>query len=144
MEGLVGAERIRVVRRLMERDGAACTWCDRPLKAEPATSRVDLVVRRSAGGQDQDVNRVVACEPCERLRGPRDASWWLLGCAGYRRTRAVDIVEARLRDILASTIVDDERDGRLIRQAARDLRHVDKLYGRMPGGQRFGRQGQVA
>jgi 5-methylcytosine-specific restriction endonuclease McrA len=43
-----------------------CRWCGKPLTLEEAT--VDHVIPLSKGGLDQDNNRVISCEPCNRDR----------------------------------------------------------------------------
>lgn len=130
MRLLVGEQRIRVVARLMERDGACCAWCGRSLVAESANARVDLVVLTIDGGDDDELNWVVACEPCELSRGPRDADWWLLSRTRYVRKPNVATIECRLREIVAAAEMDPtHRRVLAARQASRDLHRIGRRYG---------------
>lgn len=56
-----------VRKRLLKTKGRACHWCGRQLTL--ATSTVEHVVPLARGGLDNDNNRVLACEPCNRERG---------------------------------------------------------------------------
>ena len=71
---LHGSER----RRIFDRDGRKCAFCDRPLKlfkAEikfldaHALAHVDHVIPRARGGQNNDGNLRLLCEACNESRG---------------------------------------------------------------------------
>ncbi len=55
--------------RIIERDMATCYMCGRRLAIEDIT--IDHVVPRSLGGNDEDSNLKVACEPCNNRKDDR-------------------------------------------------------------------------
>jgi hypothetical protein len=93
-------------------------------------ARIDRVVLPMYGGDDEALNWVVACEPCELFRGPKDADWWLLSRTRYVRTPNVAVIERRLREIIAAAEA-QPTDRRLTasRQASRDLMRIERRYG---------------
>lgn len=58
----------RAIKERMWRDGIRnCHWCGVDLTLETAT--LEHVIPLARGGLDNDNNRTLACEPCNRKRG---------------------------------------------------------------------------
>lgn len=67
-----GLEKKRKYRRLLERDGDKCFWCDIKFSEEwPYT--LDHLVTQAAGGGNQLENLVLACDYCNNRRGDMTA-----------------------------------------------------------------------
>jgi hypothetical protein len=91
------------------------------------------VVLPTDGGDDEELNRIVACEPCELYRGPRDADWWLLSRTRYVRRPNVAVIERRLREIVAAAeATPTDRRLTAARQARRDLARIERRYADLP------------
>ena len=86
--GLPRPERLSLV---LERDGAECVWCRRPLALGDRYLSVEHVVPRLKGGPAWAENEVPACRSCNRTRGHTAPSLWLDACEarGLRPNRAV-------------------------------------------------------
>jgi 5-methylcytosine-specific restriction endonuclease McrA len=71
-------QRIRLIERLVARDGDLCALCDRPLdhaadhRTDPSGTTIDHVVRCIDGGSDDDANLQLAHRQCNERRGKRD------------------------------------------------------------------------
>ena len=92
--GLPRSERLE---RVLERDGAHCVWCRRPLPPGHRDLSVEHVVPRLKGGPAWPENEVAACRGCNRARGHTAPALWLEACEarGLDPDRAA--VEASLR-----------------------------------------------
>src|SRR4051794_41648985 len=53
----------------MERDGAHCVWCRRPLAPGHRDASLEHLVPRLKGGPAWPENELCACRPCNRRRG---------------------------------------------------------------------------
>lgn len=91
----------------MDRDGATCTWCARPLGGlVPATT--EHVVPRVKGGPSWAENEVAACRRCNAQRGHLGPVDWLEEC----RRRGWQPDAARLTAALTALArAIDERGG---------------------------------
>ena len=72
-------ERLRLV---LERDGAACVWCRRPIDTDLVRATTEHVVPRIKGGPSWLENEVAACARCNRQRGHRTPAEWIDECVG--------------------------------------------------------------
>jgi 5-methylcytosine-specific restriction endonuclease McrA len=73
------AGRLRIVRRLMERDGRHCYWCRVEFRGDELPT-IEHVVPKSYGGSNHLHNLVLACDWCNQKRGvmtPREFRVWL-------------------------------------------------------------------
>lgn len=57
----------RIRERMIARGCVHCHWCRAPLDINNST--IDHVIPIARGGLDNDNNRVLACEPCNKARG---------------------------------------------------------------------------
>ncbi len=90
--------------RILERDGAACVWCRRPLAPGHRDLSLEHVVPRLKGGPAWPENEVAACRACNRARGHAAPVAWLETCErrGLRPDRrAIEASLLRLRDAIA-------------------------------------------
>jgi 5-methylcytosine-specific restriction endonuclease McrA len=95
------AERLR---RILDRDGAHCVWCRRPLAPGHRDLSLEHVVPRLKGGPAWPENEVAACRACNRARGHTAPAAWLEACEGrgLRPDRpAVEASLLRLRGAIA-------------------------------------------
>jgi hypothetical protein len=68
---------VEVRGALIQRDGSICAYCRVPLgKGTGNNTTLDHRVPRSAGGSDDIDNLVLACRPCNTLKGSQE---WPLG-----------------------------------------------------------------
>jgi hypothetical protein len=118
----------------LERDGAACVWCRRPLGPHSPDLTTEHLVPRLKGGPSWPENELAACRGCNRRRGHVAPAAWLEACEarGLEPDRAlVERSLLRLRDAIA------ERGGQ--RKArpyvAGQLRRLG-MPDRVPGGWR--------
>jgi 5-methylcytosine-specific restriction endonuclease McrA len=106
------------LRREALRDcGHRCAYCASPLRLDTAT--LDHVMPRSHGGANEPGNLVVACAPCNRLKGDQlpfeffsRHPWAGENFVRHARTvhralkrgarRAISLAFARLQDVLAA------------------------------------------
>ena len=65
---------------ILERDGAECVWCRRPLAAGDRNLSLDHLIPRLKGGPAWLENELAACRPCNRLRGHAAPAAWLEAC----------------------------------------------------------------
>jgi HNH endonuclease len=90
--------------RILERDGAACVWCARPLAPGHRDLSLEHVVPRLKGGPAWPENEVAACRSCNRARGHAAPAAWLDACErrGLRPDRrAIEASLLRLRGAIA-------------------------------------------
>jgi hypothetical protein len=66
--------------RIMERDGAHCVWCRRPLAPGHRDASLDHLVPRLKGGPAWPENELCACRPCNRRRGHTAPDVFLADC----------------------------------------------------------------
>jgi hypothetical protein len=66
--------------RILERDGAECVWCRRPLAPGDRDLSLEHVVPRLKGGPAWPENEVAACRACNRTRGHVAPAAWLQAC----------------------------------------------------------------
>ena len=86
------------LRLALERDGATCVWCRRPIDTHLVRATTEHVVPRIKGGPSWLENEVAACRRCNGERGHRGAVEWLEECE--RRGWSPD--PARLERVLVS------------------------------------------
>jgi 5-methylcytosine-specific restriction endonuclease McrA len=65
---------------ILERDGAGCVWCRRPVDTDLVRATTEHVVPRIKGGPSWIENEVAACARCNRERGHRTPAEWLDEC----------------------------------------------------------------
>lgn len=61
-------ESLRLVLRLLERDGTRCSYCGRPFSRK-VRPHLDHRVPRCRGGKKNLANLVLACRPCNEAKG---------------------------------------------------------------------------
>lgn len=93
---------------VLERDGAACVWCGRPLEVGLVAATTEHLVPRIKGGPSWIENELAACRRCNGERGHRTPGEWFDECErrGWNPNR--DVIVRALRS-LADAIV--ERGG---------------------------------
>jgi hypothetical protein len=64
----------------LERDGAACVWCRRPLSAASRDLTTEHLVPHLKGGPSWAENELAACRACNRRRGHAAPAAWLEAC----------------------------------------------------------------
>jgi hypothetical protein len=85
--------------RILERDGAECVWCRRPLEIDLVTATTEHVVPRIKGGPSWIENEVAACRRCNGERGHRTPGDWIDECErrGWEPRR--DVIVRTLRSL---------------------------------------------
>lgn len=68
--------------RIMERDGAHCVWCRRPLAPGHRDASLEHLVPRLKGGPAWPENELCACRACNRRRGHLAPDVFLERCEG--------------------------------------------------------------
>jgi len=93
---------------VLERDGAACVWCGRPLEVGLVAATTEHLVPRIKGGPSWIENELAACRRCNGERGHRTPGEWFDECErrGWNPNR--DVIVRALRS-LSEAIV--ERGG---------------------------------
>ena len=93
---------------VLERDGAACVWCGRPLEVGLVAATTEHLVPRIKGGPSWIENELAACRRCNGERGHRTPGEWFDECErrGWNPNR--DVIVRALRS-LSDAIV--ERGG---------------------------------
>lgn len=92
------------LREILERDGAVCVWCRRPIDTDLVRATTEHVVPRIKGGPSWIENEVAACARCNRERGHRTPSEWIDECErrGLEPDRATIVAALeRLRAAIA-------------------------------------------
>lgn len=81
--------RVRTTRQLnrrermsiiLERDGAECVWCRRPLEVGLVQATTEHLVPRIKGGPSWVENELAACRRCNGERGHRTPGEWFDEC----------------------------------------------------------------
>jgi len=87
---------------ILQRDGAECVWCRRPLEVGLVAATTEHVVPRIKGGPSWIENEVAACRRCNGERGHRTPGEWIEECErrGWEPNRAV--LEQTLRALLGA------------------------------------------
>ena len=93
---------------VLERDGAACVWCGRPLEVGLVAATTEHLVPRIKGGPSWIENELAACRRCNGERGHRTPGEWFDECQRRGWTPNRDVIVRALRS-LADAIV--ERGG---------------------------------
>ena len=91
--------------RVLERDGAECVWCRRPLAPGHRETSLEHVVTRVKGGPAWPENEVGACRTCNRRRGHLAPVVWLEQCRARGLEPRQEVIAAsllRLRDAIAA------------------------------------------
>lgn len=65
------------MRRILERDGATCVWCRRPIDTDLVPATTEHLVPRIKGGPSWFENEMAACARCNRERGHRTPADWI-------------------------------------------------------------------
>jgi HNH endonuclease len=93
-------ERMAIV---LERDGAACVWCRRPLEVGLVAATTEHLVPRIKGGPSWIENELAACRRCNGERGHRTPGDWFDECVrrGWRPdgetiVRALEALDAAI------------------------------------------------
>src|SRR4051812_30324811 len=68
------------LRLALERDGAACVWCRRPIDTHLVRATTEHVVPRIKGGPSWLENELAACARCNHERGHRSPAEWVDEC----------------------------------------------------------------
>ena len=76
---IVAPDRAKRLRQVLQRDGAACVWCRRPLGGL-VKATTEHVVPRIKGGPSWLENEVAACRRCNGERGHLTPAEWLDEC----------------------------------------------------------------
>ena len=77
---------------VLERDGAACVWCGRPLEVGLVAATTEHLVPRIKGGPSWIENELAACRRCNGERGHRTPGEWFDECErrGWNPNRDVN------------------------------------------------------
>ncbi|HSJ90475.1 MAG TPA: HNH endonuclease [Ilumatobacter sp.] len=65
---------------ILERDGAHCVWCRRPLEVGLVGATTEHLVPRIKGGPSWIENELAACTRCNNERGHRTPGEWFDEC----------------------------------------------------------------
>jgi 5-methylcytosine-specific restriction endonuclease McrA len=65
---------------VLERDGAHCVWCRRPLEVGLVDATTEHLVPRIKGGPSWIENELAACKRCNNERGHRTPGEWFDEC----------------------------------------------------------------
>jgi 5-methylcytosine-specific restriction endonuclease McrA len=65
---------------ILERDGAHCVWCRRPLEVGLVDATTEHLVPRIKGGPSWIENELAACTRCNNERGHRTPGEWFDEC----------------------------------------------------------------
>jgi hypothetical protein len=86
---------------ILERDGAACVWCRRPLGVGLVRATTDHLVPKVKGGPSWIENEVAACRRCNGERRHQTPAAWLDECErrGWQPERAVIVRTLRALEV---------------------------------------------
>lgn len=118
--------------RILQRDGARCVWCGRPLGVGLVAATTEHVVPRIKGGPSWIENEVAACRRCNGQRGHRTPAEWIDECEGLGRTPDAATIVAALERLEAAI---ERRGGqrRARPYVASQLRRLHKRPASRPG-----------
>lgn len=90
---------------ILERDGATCVWCRRPLEVGLVEATTEHVVPRIKGGPSWIENEVASCRRCNGQRGHLTPAEWIAECErrGWEPNR--EAVVGALRALEAAFVV---------------------------------------
>ena len=93
---------------ILERDGADCVWCRRPIDVKLVEATTEHLVPRIKGGPSVIENEVAACRRCNGQRGHLTPAEWIDECErrGWEPNR--EAVVAALRSLQTAFV---ERGG---------------------------------
>ena len=93
---------------ILERDGADCVWCRRPIDVKLVEATTEHLVPRIKGGPSVIETAVAACRRCNGQRGPLTPAEWIDECErrGWEPNR--EAVVAALRSLQTAFV---ERGG---------------------------------
>ncbi len=94
MTTAVQLDRAQRLAAAIERDGATCVWCTRPLGGL-VVATTEHLVPKVKGGPSWLQNEVAACRRCNRERGHVAPADWIRECR--RRGWDPDLVRVRTR-----------------------------------------------
>jgi hypothetical protein len=94
--------------RIMERDGAHCVWCRRPLAPGHRDASLEHLVPRLKGGPAWPENELCACRPCNRRRGHTAPDVFLADCEARGLAPDRPAIERSLQRLQAAI---EERGG---------------------------------
>ena len=85
------------LRLILQRDGAECVWCRRPIDTDLVRATTEHVVPRIKGGPSWLENELAACARCNQQRGHRTPAEWIDECErqGWQPARATVVVALR-------------------------------------------------
>jgi len=120
---LARRERLRLV---LERDGARCIWCRRPIDIGLVEATTEHLVPRIKGGPSILENEVAACRRCNGERGHVTPAEWIAECERRGWNPDVDAVLAALRRLRSVWL---ERGGlrRIRPYVESQIRRIDKM-----------------
>ena len=83
---------------ILERDGAECVWCRRPIDIRLVEATTEHLVPRIKGGPSMIENEIAACRRCNGQRGHVTPAEWIDECErrGWEPNRAA-VIAALLR-----------------------------------------------
>ena len=81
---------------ILDRDGAACVWCRRPLEVGLVVATTEHLVPRIKGGLSWIENELAACKRCNGQRGHRTPADWIEECGERGWEPDVDAVVGAL------------------------------------------------
>jgi 5-methylcytosine-specific restriction endonuclease McrA len=86
---------------VLERDGAACVWCGRPLEVGLVAATTEHLVPRIKGGPSWIENELAACRRCNGERGHRTPGEWFDECErrGWNPNREVIVRALRSLEV---------------------------------------------
>jgi hypothetical protein len=82
---------------ILERDGAECVWCRRPIDVRLVEATTEHLVPRIKGGPSMIENEIAACKRCNGQRGHVTPAEWIDECErrGWEPNRAAVIAALR-------------------------------------------------
>jgi hypothetical protein len=97
------------MERILERDGASCVWCRRPVGVGLVEATTEHVVPRIKGGPSWIENEVAACRRCNGARGHLTPAEWIAECEAHGWEPDRDTIVRVLKSLQAAIA---ERGGR--------------------------------
>ena len=94
---------------ILQRDGAECVWCRRPIDVGLVAATTEHIVPRVKGGPSWIENEVAACRRCNGDRGHRTPGEWIDECERRGWTPNRDAVVRALESLLTAI---EQRGGR--------------------------------
>ena len=108
-----------------------CVWCHRHLTEDAPDPddrpTRDHLVARANGGSGRQRNSVLACPPCNNLKGDADLAAWLAYCGfptDLRTSRSVIAWSLRARDMVAGPLARPPHCASTLARPARSARRT--------------------